>query len=174
MLMSGFCRAASASRTLLFAVLLMSVGCYRFTGGGGLPETVRTIYIAPLDNQTDRADLPQQIDRAMRERVPRSLGLRISGESNADAILRSSVTAYQDQAQNYRTGQPGQVEVLQHQVQITGMVRIIHVSENVILVEQSISGTGEYRPDTQTDEVARARAIEMLIQRIVDGAQSQW
>jgi hypothetical protein len=170
--MSGYCRV-SAERTLLCALLLFAAGCYRFTGGG-LPSTIQTVYIAPLDNQTTQADLPQQIDRAMRERVPRSLGLRIAGEGAADAIVRTNITGYQDQAQNYRTGDAGRVEVLQHQVQITVNVRIIDVKENVIIFEQSISGTGEYQPDTQTDEVARARAIEMLIQRIIDGAQSQW
>ena len=168
----GFCRAV-AERALLLALLVVA-GCYSFTGGGGLPGHVRTIYIAPLDNDTQQGDLPQQLASAISERVPRSLGLRPAGERNADAILRASITGYQDAAQNYRTGQPGQVEVLQHQVQITVNVRIIDVRENVILFEQSLSGTGEYRPDTQTDQVARARAIEMLIQRIIDGAQSQW
>jgi hypothetical protein len=163
----------SAERALL-CVLLLVAGCYRFTGGGGLPPEIQTVYIAPLDNQTTQADLPQQIDRAMREKVPRSLGLRPAGESTAHAIVRTTITAYQDQAQNYRTGQPGQVEVLQHEVQITLNVRFIDVSKNEIIFEQSFSGTGQYRPDTQTDEVARARAIDMLIQRIIDGAQSQW
>lgn len=170
--MSGFCRV-SAERALLFVLLIVSAGCYKFTGGG-LPGHIRTVYIAPLDNQTTQADLPQQIDRAMRERVPRSLGLRIAGESTADAIVRTTISGYQDQAQNYRTAAAGRVEVLQHQVQITVNVRIIDVTANEIIFEQSLSGTGEYQPDTQTDEVARARAIEMLIQRIVDGAQSQW
>ena len=172
--MSGSFRAASAERALLLVLILLASGCYKFTGGGGLPDHVRTVYIAPIDNQTTQSDLPQQIDRAIRERVPRTLGLRVAGENTANAIVRTTVTAYQDQAQNYRTGQPGQVEVLQHQVQITVNVRIIDVTRNEILFEQSLSGTGEYRPDTQTDEVARARAIEMLIQRIIDGAQSQW
>ncbi|HUF49266.1 MAG TPA: LPS assembly lipoprotein LptE [Longimicrobiales bacterium] len=170
--MSGYCRP-TAERALLLAVALLLSACYSFTGGG-LPDHVRTIYIAPLDNDTQQFDLPQQLARAMSERVPRALGLRPAGERTADAVLRASITDYQDAAQNYRAGRPGEVEVLQHQVQINVMVRIIDVRQNVVLFEQSLSGNGQYRPDEQTDEVARARAIEMLIDGIINGAQSQW
>jgi hypothetical protein len=161
----------------LLGVALLAGGCnYGFTGGGGFPAHVRTIYIAPLDNETIQFDLDQQIFRLMSERLPRALGVRIAGERAADAVVRATVTAYEDAAQNYRPGQQqGSVEILQHQVQVRLNIRIIDVRDNVILYEsQGITGRGEYRPDTQSDEVARLRAIETLIQQIIDGAQSQW
>jgi hypothetical protein len=176
MAMSGLCRAASRLLPVLALALAAGACNYGFTGGGGFPAHVRTIYIAPLDNETVQFDLDQQIFRAMNERLPRALGVRVAGERNADAILRATVTSYEDAAQNYRPGQQaGSVEVLQHQVQVRLNIRIVDVRQNVILYEsQGITGRGEYRPDTQSDEVARLRAIETLIQQIIDGAQSQW
>jgi hypothetical protein len=174
--MSGFFQAATRLLPVL-AVGLAVAGCnYGFAGGGGFPAHVRTIYIAPIDNETVQFDLDQQIFRAMNDRLPRALGVRVAGERAADAVLRASVVAYEDVAQNYRAGpQQGSVEVLQHQVQVRMNIRIVDVRENVILFEsQGITGRGEYRPDTQSDEVARLRAIETLIQQIIDGAQSQW
>ena len=156
---------------------LATAACnYGFSGGGGFPSHVRTIYIAPLDNETVQFDLDQQIFRAMNDRLPRALGVRVAGERAADAILRATVTAYEDAAQNYRPGpQTGAVEVLQHQVQVRLNIQIVDVRDNVILFEsRGITGRGEYRPDTQSDEIARTRAIETLIQQIIDGAQSQW
>jgi outer membrane lipopolysaccharide assembly protein LptE/RlpB len=172
--MSGSFRASSL--LLLSAVALLAACNYGFQGGGGFPPHVRTIYIAPIDNQTVQFDVDQQIFRLMSERLPRSLGVRLAGERAADAIVRSTVTGYEDVAQNYRPGQQqGSVEVIENQVQIRLSIQILDVQRNVILYESNgITGRGAYRPDSQTEESARNRAIELLIQQIIDGAQSQW
>jgi hypothetical protein len=174
--MSGYCRAASRLALLLLLTAAFAACNYGLRGGGGFPAHVRSVYIAPLENETIEFDLDQQIFRQLSERLPRSLGVRIAGERAADAIVRARITGYEDVAQNYRPGQQaGSVEVLQHQVQIRLSIQIIDVRRNEILYESgALSGNGEYRPDTQAQEVARTRAIEMLIQQIIDGAQSQW
>jgi hypothetical protein len=163
---------------VLIAVLVTAVftgACnYRFTAGGGFPSDIRTIYIESFDNETVQLELGAQVFRAISERVPRSLGVRPGGEAIADAVIRGRVVRYEDMAMT-RPGQPGTIEVLQHQVQITVAVQIIDRRRNEILWEsQSLSGRGEYRPDTQSDDVARQIAIESLVRQIIDGAQSQW
>ena len=165
-------RAAS----LVVAAMAVLAGCtYGFSGGGGFPSDVRTLYIAPFENRTVQFDLEQQLFAKLQEELPRSLGVRPGSEAAADAVLRGRITGYTDVAQNYRPGEAGSVNVVQHQVSITIAIEIIHVERNEILWEsQSLSGRGEYRPDSQTDEVARALALESLVQQIVDGAQSQW
>jgi curli biogenesis system outer membrane secretion channel CsgG len=174
--MSGFFR--TSARLAVAAVLALALGAclnYGFTGRGGFPSHIRTIFIAPLDNQTVQFEVEQQIYRSLTEKLPRSLGIRPAAESQANAILRGTVTRYENAAQNYRPGgDVGTVDVLQHQVQITLNLQIIDVTKNEILYEASITGRGEYRPDSQSEDVARLRAIELLIQQIIDGAQSQW
>jgi hypothetical protein len=174
--MSGFFRAAVRIAPVPVLALAAGACSYGFAGGGGFPPHVRTIYIAPLENETVQFDIDQQIFRALNDRLPRALGVRVAGERAADAIVSATVTGYEDVAQNYRAGpQQGSVEVLQHQVQVRLNIRIVDVRRNVILYEsQGVTGRGEYRPDQQSDEVARVRAIETLIQQIIDGAQSQW
>ncbi|HEX6133113.1 MAG TPA: LPS assembly lipoprotein LptE [Longimicrobiales bacterium] len=156
--------------------LLLQTGCnYGLRGGGGFPSDIRTVFIAPFGDETGRYDVGQQIFTELNDELPRALGLRLAGERAADALVRGTVTRYEDAAQNYRPGEPGSVDVVQHQVQITMSIQIIDVRRSVILFEQTaVSGRGEYRPDTQSDEVARAKAIETLIQQIINGAQSQW
>jgi outer membrane lipopolysaccharide assembly protein LptE/RlpB len=172
--MSGYCRASA--RLAIALVLAGSAGAcnYGLKGGGGFPPEIRTIYIAPLDNQTVEFDIDDQIFSALREQLPRALGLSLAGERNADAVVRGTVTRYEAAAQNYRPGQPGRVDVVQQEIQVTMSIQIIDVRNSEILYEQSaISGRGAYDPN-QTDEIARARAIEVLIQQIINGAQSQW
>lgn len=176
--MSGYFRVSARLATLCAVLIALPLAAcnYGFSGGGGFPSHIRTVFIAPLGNETVQFDVEQQIFRALAERLPRSLGLRLAGESAAHAIVRGTVVRYENAAQNYRPGGDiGTVEVLQHQVQITMSLQIIDVRDNVILYEaQGITGRGEYRPDTQLEDIARRKAIEFLIQQIIDGAQSQW
>jgi hypothetical protein len=133
------------------------------------------MYVAPIDNKTVKSELDAQLFNALTGKLIRSLGVRSGGEKTADAVLRVEITQYNDQAQNYRPSSSGAVTVLTHEVSITVAVKIIDVRKNAYIWESSgTMGRGEYRPDTQSDEVARTKAIENLIQLIVDGAQSQW
>lgn len=165
----------AASLVVLATALIAGCLNYGFSGGGGFPADVRTLYIAPFENRTVQFDLEQQLFAKLQEELPRSLGVRPGSEAAADAVVRGRITGYTDIAQNYRPGEAGAVNVVQHQVSISIAIEIIHVERNEILWEsQSLSGRGEYRPESQTDEVARDLALESLVQQIIDGAQSQW
>jgi hypothetical protein len=175
----GFRRTSgrsAASRLAVGLAALAFVGCnYGLRGGGRFPDHVRTVYIQAFENTTDRFELDQQLFRQLTEQLPRSLGLRLGSEENADAVIRGRIVRYSDAARNYTASQGGNVDVLQHQVEITIAVEIVDLTQNLILWDsQSLSGRGEYRPDSQSDEIARAQALESLIRQIVDGAQSQW
>lgn len=144
--------------------------------GGGFPPHIRTIYIAPFDNETPQFDLEQTLFSALMDELPGQLGLRFASEESADAILRGRIVRYGDVAQNYRAdgGQPGG-NVLSHEVQIGIAAEIVDVRENVIRWEsRSLTGRGSYDPAAQLDEVGKREAIESLIEQIIDGAQSQW
>lgn len=167
--------------TAVSAALALSA-CYGFNGGGGFPSDIRTIYIEPFENQTVQADLDQQLYRKLQERVPRALGGRPGGEDHADAIIRGRITRYEDVGQNYIAGNTQSntttsngVQVVTYQVSITATVEIIDTKRNVILWDsQNVVGRGEYRPATEKDTDGRERALNHIIQQIIDGAQSQW
>jgi hypothetical protein len=157
------------------AAALAASACYSFSGGGGFPSDVRTVYIAPFENRTAQFDLESELFRKMTDVLPRSLGIRPAGENVADAIVRGRIVRYEDVAQSYQPGSGTSVQVLSNQVTVTVAVEIIDVRNNVILWDsQSVSGRGEYRPDSQQDRTAWEKALDALIQQIIDGAQSQW
>jgi hypothetical protein len=157
------------------AALLVLLGCYSFRGGGGFPSHIRTVYIEPFENDTDRFELDQQLFRELTEQLPRSLGLRLGSQQTADAVVRGRIVRYNDAARNYTPGQQlGSVDVIQHQVEIAIAVEIVDVGQNLILWDGSLTGRGEYRPESQSDQAAREVALESVVRQIVDGAQSQW
>jgi len=97
-------------------------------------------------------------------------------EDAADAVVRGTIRSYDVVAPNYRAGAAGQpAEVLQRQVNITVEVQIVDLVDNVILWEdRGVRAEGQFLESSETEEVGRAEALELLVQRIVDGAQSNW
>ncbi len=162
----------------MLALAFLAGACnYGFSGGGGFPSQIRTIYIEPFDNQTVQFSLDQQLFRQLQDRVPSSLGLNIAGAQAADAVLRGKILRYDDVAQNYRADQGSQtgLQVLQHEVQIVASAEIVDVKRNVILWDNgSVTGRGTYQPSSENDDVGKQKALESLVQQILDGAQSQW
>jgi hypothetical protein len=54
-------------------------------------------------------------------------------------------------------------------------VEIVNLVDNEILWESSsVSARGEYLEDSETEDMGRAQAIELLVQAVIDGAQSNW
>jgi hypothetical protein len=163
--------------TLVIVLLALTASCnYRLSGGGGMPADIKTVYIQPFKNNTPQFELDQQLFNKLGEKLPRALGVRQAGEEAADAWVTGEITRYEDVAQNYRPGdQTTRVQVELHQVQITVSVRLVNRKTNTILWEsQSLTGRGEYNPSSEQDVPARGKALDHILQQIIDGAQSQW
>ena len=167
-------------RALLLTVVaaggLAAAGCnYSFRAGSVPPPHVQTLGVEPFDNETDRFAVASELTEHLERDLPGALGIRPGGLDVADAVVRGTVLRYDVQAPNYRAGAPGQpAEVLQREVRISVRVQIVDRVQNVILWESN-SETGEGRfAEGAPEEEGRLAAIEMLVQKIVDGAQSNW
>lgn len=170
---TGVRRRAEASIVLM--TVLLSGCMYSFRAGSFPPEHINTIAIEPFDNETARFELSAELYDQLLRNLPGALGIRTAGADIADAIVRGSINRYDVVAPNYRAAQSGQAaQVLQRQVNISVSVEIIDLVENVILWESSnVTALGEF-PEGAPEDGGRARAIELLVQEIVDGAQSNW
>lgn len=162
--------------TPLCAALFLAGCSYTFRPGSGFPEHIRTLAVVPFDNDTERFELTQELHEEMLRELPSALGVRNAGEDRADAVVRGRISGYTLTAPLFRPGEePDRVEVLQRQVTIRVQVEIVDLVDNVILWEdQGMSVNGQYLDESETEEVGRAEAIELIVQRIVDGAQSNW
>ncbi len=159
----------------LAPLMLAGCGVYTFTGGGGLPGHVETMAILPFDNRTTQFTLTQELSQALLDNLPGRLGVAPADETTADAIVRGTITRYDDRAVNYQPDPDGPV-IFQRRVEVTVSVEIYDAREEQVLwSNRTLSAVGEYEPDKgQTETNGRDLAIENLIQLIIDGAQSQW
>lgn len=167
-------------RALILASLGAALACsgclYSFRAGSFPPPHIKTIAVAPFENETTRFELSGELYAELFRNLPRALGIRTAGEDVADAVVRGTIVRYDVVAPNYRAGAEGQAaEVLQRQVSITVRIEIVDLVNNVVLwEEQSVMAQGQFLEASETEEVGRAEAIELLVQKIVDGAQSNW
>ena len=113
---------------------------------------------------------------ALLQEFPRSQGLQPAGEDVADAVVRGVIKRYDLSTPSYRPGAPGESpEVLQRQVSIVVEVEVVNqVDDEILWQSPSVSVQGQYLEESETEDDGRALAIELLVQRIIDGAQSNW
>lgn len=161
---------------VLFSVVVLSSCIYGFQAGAGFPPYVKTVAIVPFENDTNRPELTDELFQQLLREFPRSQGLQPAGEDVADAVIRGSIQRYDLSTPSYRSGAAGEnVQVLQRQVTLMVEVQIINLVDDQILWEsRSVSGQGQYLEASETEDVGRALAIEQIVQRIIDGAQSNW
>lgn len=151
-------------------------GCmYTFSGGGGLPSDIETIYVPPVENTTNQFALSEPITQGLLEAIRGRLGGRVAAEEAADAVIRVRLTGYDNQAMNFAAREGVGAEVFQRRVSLRAAVEFIDQTQgDTIWSSSSVLGTGEYAPNEQTEEAGIELAVENLIQKIIDGTQSQW
>lgn len=168
-------------RSLHLAVLALCAvsvsGCvYGFQSGTGLAG-VETMAVTPCENETRRLELSNELYDLMFLRLPRQLGLAVAGEDNADVVVRCVIRDYRLDAPSYRaSGGTGDApEVLQRQVTIRAAVQLVDANRRVILWEDAaVTAEGQFLEASETEEIGKQQALDLLVQRILDGAQSNW
>jgi hypothetical protein len=160
----------------IFVLALGVNSCNYSFRSGSFPDHIRTVAILPFENDTNRFELTQEIHEALLQELPRALGITNAAEDAAQSVIRGRVLRYDLTTPLYRPGVgAGQVDVLQRQVGIQVQVEFIDTVENMVLWDNSsLALQGQYSEESEGEEVGRAEAIQLLVQRIVDGAQSNW
>lgn len=173
----GWRRALRASAPAQCALLL--AGCvYSFTGGG-LPGHIRTVAVLPFENSTAQGALAGEMIQQLQTDLPRKLGVRLADQRVATAVVRGRITGYEEAAGSIRPsttpGGNSRVDIPVMEVRITFEAEIYDVRQDRPLWKQSgISAVGRYQPGREQSTAGRRRALEEVVQKIIDGAQSQW
>ena len=167
-------RLGHLAGSLALIAALTAGGCNYGFRSGSFPDHIRTVAILPFDNDTNRFELTQEIHDELLQALPSALGVTNAGEDVADAVVRGRIVRYDLTAPLFQANQNDQVDVLQRQVSIRVEVELVDLVENVIMWDdRGLSTQGQYL-EGESEEIGRVEAIELLVQRIVDGAQSNW
>jgi hypothetical protein len=168
-------RRFGARFSALVALALLG-GCgsihYGFAGGG-LPSNIRTMAVMPFDNQTTSPEVQRELLDVMRHELQRRLGVRDASESRADAIVRGIIDAYDVDVPVAVSANPSTAVSARRRLQITIDVEIVEQANGRVLFQRKgLRGEGDY--DERAEAAGRTKAIEKIVNDIVEGAQSQW
>jgi lipopolysaccharide assembly LptE-like protein len=159
----------------LLTLMLFIGGCgvrYGFAGGG-LPSHIRTMAVLPFDNQTTSPELQRELLEFMRRELQRRLGVRDAAEQRADAVVRGTIDAYDVDVPVGISANPNTAVSARRRLQVTIDVEIVEqASGRVLFQRKGMRGEGDY--DERGEAVGRRRALERIVNDIVEGAQSQW
>lgn len=166
------------ARVIVLSLAALLTGClYSFTGGG-LPPHVNTVAVVGLDNETPEPLLESEVQRALQGELPRQLGVRLAEEGLADAVIRGVIRSYSEAPASVRPaqGERDQPPVVQFEVRISFDVEIYdRTADEIIWRAQGQTVTGSFNPEAgETVQEGKTRAIEELVRKVIEGAQSQW
>jgi hypothetical protein len=159
------------SVSALLAILLS--GCLYSFAGGGFPRHVKSAAVLPFDNETPVAELPREINDALRRAFESRLGLRNVPENRAHAIVRGTIVKYEADIPVGFSADPARASSARRGLSISIDVTVIDQTSGKTLYERKgLVAQGEYAERNEVD--GRRQAIERLVNDIVEGAQSQW
>ena len=172
----GLRRARSLA---LLALLLPSLtGCmYSFTGGG-LPTHVRRVYIEPFENETPYQTLTSDLLREMQDRLPGSLGVRLSSQQTADAIVRGTLKLRRGadhQLRPQRRTPAAASPATRRACRSASTPRSTTcANDKVLWAGSSVTAIGLFDPGREDVDDGRRKALEEVVMKLIEGAQSQW
>jgi outer membrane lipopolysaccharide assembly protein LptE/RlpB len=90
-------RRQLAARCVLLALACLPLGCgYALVGRGtNIPDSIRKVYLAPLENATRRSEVEQILSRALAEElVTRRRFTLVNAAGDSDAVLEGKVVGF--------------------------------------------------------------------------------
>ncbi|MFL5578077.1 MAG: LPS assembly lipoprotein LptE [Gemmatimonadaceae bacterium] len=155
-------------------MLALVTACFPYGfSGGGLPSHVKTLAVLPFENQTPSASLQQELVASMRREMERRLGLRDAPEARADAIVRGTLVRYDVDVPISFTADPNQATTARRMLQVTVDVELVDSrSGKALWQRKGLVAQGEYSESEESE--GRRRAIERVVNEVIEGAQSQW
>lgn len=141
--------------------------------GGGLPANIRTIAVLPFENQTAAPELQREVFEVLRAQLYRRLGLRDATEAKANALVRGSIQRYETDVPIGYSADNASTTSARRMLQISVDVELVdQVSGKTLWQRKGLVAQGQY--EERGEAQGRQKAIERIVNDIVQGAQSQW
>jgi len=158
---------------LVLGLLAALTGCYRFSGGGGLPRHLKTVAIQPFDNLTASPELQKEVADELRKVMRERLNLREAPEARADVVVRGVIAKYEVDLPAGASADPRQTTSNRRRLQLSLDIEIVdQTTGRTLLKRAGLSREGQYAEGGEV--TGRRNALESILSDIVEGVQSQW
>ncbi|HBC47287.1 MAG TPA: hypothetical protein DEO84_10130 [candidate division Zixibacteria bacterium] len=152
-------------------IFLTLLSCGIYTVSPSALGNVKTIAIPLFDNQSTESGLREQLSDRLSQAFVTDNTLKVVPEQQADGILRGSVISYSREPYTYSKS-----EVVSEYKSVIG-VKVEFVnrrSQKVIWEEANMSNWGTYDAVSETENDGKSRAIDKLVEDILNKTVKGW
>ena len=154
-------------------LLLPATSCMYSFAGGGFPPHIHSMAIATFDNPTSSPDIPKERYDEMRRELQRRLGVRDAPKDKADSFVHGIIASYDADVPVSFSSNPNQTLTSRRRLQITVDIEIIDQSNGrVLFTNKALREEADYAERAELE--GRKQAIAKIIQKVIEGVQSNW
>jgi hypothetical protein len=154
------------------AALCAGCGVYTFSGST-LPSHLKTVTLPVFLNQSLQPDVAEDLTAKINQKVLTTNLLKIVS-TDGDATLSGTVTRYTNHPYTYGSEGYRNVNVTQYAVSISVDVLFQDNRKNEPLYKGAVSGEGIYDLSTENEAAGRQRAIDLIVQQILQNSVQSW
>ncbi|HOD67512.1 MAG TPA: LptE family protein [candidate division Zixibacteria bacterium] len=158
----------SVAAALFLTGLGLSCGVYTFNPAG--KSSIKTIAVSRFENQTVELALTDQITDGVIDAFIADGTLAVAPEDAADAVLAGTLVSYTRAPYQYTSGDA----VQSYRVTMDFDIALVNPKDNSEIWKERMSQIGIYDPATETEEDAQRKAIQNLVQAILNRTTKSW
>jgi hypothetical protein len=151
-----------------FGVFLFS-GCFYSMNPRGA-VTVKSVAIERFQNDTPEFGLADQMTDAVTTAFIADGTMKVLPKEQAEAVLLGTLTRYQRLPYEYDEND----QVSSYAVEMDFDILLKKPINDSLLWQERMSQRGVYNLETETEEIGRQRALELLVQAIINRTTKSW
>ncbi len=159
---------------LLLLLLLFNAGCGIYTfSGSTLPSHLKSVDIPLFVNNCDEPGVAEDITEMLNQKV-RNDKLLTPVSTGSDATISGRVTFYKDQPYDYTSEELRKVDVESYEVKITVEVEFVDNVKDDVIYKGTITENGIYDFKSENETIGRERAIQKIIDQVMQNSIQSW
>ncbi|MDG5813899.1 LptE family protein [Chitinispirillales bacterium ANBcel5] len=157
---------------LIAALVLIGCGVYTFSGSS-LPNHLKTVELPLFANNSLEPGVAEDLTQELNREIVSGNLLRVVND-NGDAVIRGTVVAYSNDPYAYGTVSDREVDIDQYIVNISADVSFFDNKRSQAIYEGTVRGEGIYDFKNETEDHGKQRAINDLVERILQRSVQSW
>lgn len=153
---------------ILVSAMTSGCGVYSFTPRG--KSEIKSVAVQRFDNETAEYGLEDQITDQIVDALIADGTLKVVALDYADAVLSGTLTNYERRPSGF--SETDRVE--NYKVTIGFNIVLIKAADESEIWNEKMSHYGVYSMDTETEDIGRQKAVELLVQDIINKTTKSW
>jgi len=154
--------------SLIGAVLLLAGCIYTLNPRGS--STVNSVAVERFQNDTPEFGLADQMTDAIINAFIADGTIKVLPIDRSETILTGTLTRYDRRPYEYDETD----QVKSYVVEMDFDITLMNTANDSLLWSERMNQRGAYNLDTETEEIGRQRALEFLVQAIIDRTTKSW